>query len=518
MKNILNAIAILLCALFGSTTIAQIEGDSLFATDQVVRIDLTFHQTSYWDSLTTNYDTETYMKADLQITDAQGNISNFTDVGIRLKGNSTYNHPNDKKPFKIDFNKYVSGQNYDGLKKLNFSNGFKDPSMMREKLFFDFCLAAGVKAPRSNFANVYMNGTLKGFYTVVEQIDDQFLDWSILDDDGNLFKAGDNFGGGPGGAGTPADLVYYGANATDYTDRYELKTNEDINDWSDLISLLDFINNSSDVDFTANFAEHFNKTELLRSFAIDNLFSNLDSYTGSARNYYLYHNITTDKWEWIKWDANEAFGSYTNNAGDMISLPINYSNSDRPLLERIFESDDLYYLYQLEICDLLDNFFNSTYLDSKIDALKSLIEDDVYTDNNKMYSNADFDNNIDSDITSGGGPGGGSIYGLKPFVASKYSYISSQLDCATLDIAEKTNTTFEWNMYPNPTSGLVAFNFGDQIPNTISIFDINGKFKNNYVVNSNNPQIDLIALPSGIYIIQLDINSQILQKKLILNK
>ena len=53
-------------------------------------------------------------------------------------------HPGDKKSFKIDFNKFISGQNYDGLKKLNFSNGFKDPTCMREKLFFDVCRQVGV--------------------------------------------------------------------------------------------------------------------------------------------------------------------------------------------------------------------------------------------------------------------------------------------------------------------------------------------------------------------------------------
>ena len=70
-------------------------------------------------------------------------------------------------------------------------------------------------APRASFANVTFNGEAWGFYTVVEQIDDQFLDWAIEEDSGNLFKAGDNFGGGgPGGGGggnnTAADLVDYG--------------------------------------------------------------------------------------------------------------------------------------------------------------------------------------------------------------------------------------------------------------------------------------------------------------------
>ena len=248
-----NFYTILIALLFTSNAFAQIDGDNIFQNAQVISIELTFHQTGYWDSLVANYATATYMKADLVLTDETG-TSSFTDVGVRLKGNSSYNHPNDKKSFKIDFNEYVSGQKYDGLKKLNFGNCFKDPSMMRDKVFFDVSRAADVPAPRSNFANVYMNGTLKGFYTVIEQIDDQFLDWKILDDDGNLFKAGDNFGGGPAGGGNPADLKYYGTAQSSYEARYELKTNEDVNDWTDLIDFIDFINNSSAADFEAGIA------------------------------------------------------------------------------------------------------------------------------------------------------------------------------------------------------------------------------------------------------------------------
>ena len=98
------------------------------------------------------------------------------------------------------------------------------------------------------------NGEPWGFYTIVEQIDDQFLDWSIQEDSGNLFKAGDNFGGGGpggGGGGSEADLVHYGNDQLVYEDRYELKSNEDANDWSDLMSFLDFVNNTTADAFAA---------------------------------------------------------------------------------------------------------------------------------------------------------------------------------------------------------------------------------------------------------------------------
>ena len=67
----------------------------------------------------------------------------------------------------------------------------------------DLCEDAGILAPRSAFAEVRY-GEAWGFYTVVEQVDDQFLDRSIGDDDGMLFKAGSNFEPGS----DEASLVY----------------------------------------------------------------------------------------------------------------------------------------------------------------------------------------------------------------------------------------------------------------------------------------------------------------------
>ena len=496
-----------------NTAYAQIDGDNIFSTPQIIDIQLTFSQTGYWDSLVTNYATATYMKADLTLTDNTGTYT-FNDVGVRLKGNSSYSHPNDKKSFKIDFNEYISGQNYDGLKKLNLSNCFKDPTLMREKVFFDVCRSAGVPAPRANFANVTFNGALKGFYTVVEQIDDQFLDWRILDDDGNLFKAGDNFGGGPTGGGNPADLMYYGTAQSSYTARYELKTNETADDWSDLITLIDFINNSSAADFESNLASHIELTEYFRSVALDNLFSNLDSYTGSARNYYLYHNLTTGKWEWIKWDGNETFGSYANGVNNITSLALNYANSDRPLLSNIFNNANLYQLYLQEVCDITSNFFNSTYMDALIESHKTLIQSSVYADNNKMYSNSDFDTNVNSNITSGGGPGGGTTYGLKSFVQAKSAFVSGAIDCATIvntDEALNSNA----RIFPNPSKNITNIAWDNGTVQKVEVYNSIGQviFSSN-TENQSELKLDVSTYESGMYFIKLETKTETITSKL----
>lgn len=498
-------IALLLTLLSSFSLFSQIEGDNLFENDQIVKIELNFSQAGFYDSLTVNYETSTYMKADLVLTDETGTYS-FEDVGVRLKGNSSYGHPGTKKSFKIDFNKYVSAQNYDGLKKLNFSNAFKDPTLMREKIFFDMCRENGVPAPRANFANVYFNGTLWGFYTLVEQIDDQFLDWAILDDDGNLFKAGANFGNGPNGGDNAADLKYYGPDQANYEEKYVLKSNEDENDWSDLITFTDFVDNSTSADFTAGVDARLEVDQYLRSVAIDNLFSNLDSYTGSARNYYIYHNLTTDKWQWIKWDANEAFGSFrANGVNDLTRLPINYSNADRPLLEQVFNSPELYSAYQEALCTIVNNYFNPDYLLPRIDAIKLLIQESVYADDNKMYTDNEFNTNIETNLGGGGGGpgGGGTTYGLKSFVQSKYDFINTQLDCASI-ISNENIVIAGLNIYPNPVSNMLNIRWESDDVAKIELYTTLGiKVMDIKTEQVKNISLDLSQLNTGMYYISL---------------
>ena len=325
----------------------------------------------------------------------------MNSVGVRLKGNSSYMHPGDKKSFKIDFNKFISGQNYDGLKKLNFSNGFKDPTCMREKLFFDVCREVGVPAPRASFAEVTFNGEPWGFYTVVEQIDDQFLDWNIQEDSGNLFKAGDNFGGG-----RPwrrrwrcgSRPVHYGNDQLVYEERYELKSNEDANDWSDLMSFLDFVNNTTADAFAAGIDFRMDVDGFLRSAALDMLFSNLDTYTGSARTTTSTTTWTRTCGKWIKWDGNEAFGSYANGAGNMETLCHRLQRLPALCLRTCWTIPTSTPGTSARL-RLVDHVFNEAHMHAQIDATAELIAPFVYADSHKMYSNADFDTNLSSETS-----------------------------------------------------------------------------------------------------------------------
>lgn len=64
---------------------SQIDGDNIFADDQIITIELTFSDSNFWDILVTNYEIETYLEADLTLTDITGTTT-INQVGVDLKG------------------------------------------------------------------------------------------------------------------------------------------------------------------------------------------------------------------------------------------------------------------------------------------------------------------------------------------------------------------------------------------------------------------------------------------------
>ena len=281
------------------------EGDSSSRLGAGNTSGVVFAQSTAWDYHLTidpgdlaGLDNITYVHASFQ-----WEYVDLPDVGVRYKGNSSYWAGGPKYSFKVDFNRYVQGQTFHGLKKLNFNNNFGDPSMMRERITYGLHRSAGVVAPRTAHANLYVNGTYMGVYTVIEQVDKTFLDDRLGDDSGNLYKAH-----GPKGT-----LEWLGPQKSSYEWTYELKTNEAAGDYSNFINFLDVLNNTSDPAFQTSIDGIFNVDSFLSWLAVDVLCSHLDNYSGLGNNYYLYDNPSTGKFEFIPWDLNLSFGNFRGN-------------------------------------------------------------------------------------------------------------------------------------------------------------------------------------------------------------
>ncbi|HEV8291515.1 MAG TPA: CotH kinase family protein, partial [Tepidisphaeraceae bacterium] len=124
--------------------------------------------------------------------DGQG----IADVGLRFKGNSSYavSAGTLRRPMKVDFDRFIEGGRFAGLETLNFSNTSYDPSQVRESLAFWLYRKLGVPASRTGFALVYLSVAGKfereylGLYTLIEEVDHQFLKEHFGNEDGLLVK------------------------------------------------------------------------------------------------------------------------------------------------------------------------------------------------------------------------------------------------------------------------------------------------------------------------------------------
>ncbi|UYZ00091.1 CotH kinase family protein [Peribacillus frigoritolerans] len=225
------------------------------------------------------------------------NGKRINNIGIRTKGNSSLTSvaSSDSKRFslKLDFDYYDSSQSIYGLKKLNLNNNFSDTTQMKEYVSYEILESMGLSTPEHSYMNVTVNGEDYGLMLGVEAVDETFLAKNYGSNDGFLFKPD----------GTGSDLKYISSDIDDYSG-LNPKTNESNIDQSNILDMIDVINNGGDIE------EYIDVDNMLRYFATTTALVSMDSYQGMLKhNYYLYEE--DGKFSIIPWDYNMAFGSFS---------------------------------------------------------------------------------------------------------------------------------------------------------------------------------------------------------------
>lgn len=504
MKNSFAIVVFLF--VYSITANSQSNGNNVFNTNIVHDIHINLPYANFWDSLNTNYSNGFNTGSD--VIYIQGSVTidgQFVDsIGLKQKGNlSNFGIGNAiKKPLKLSFSEFSQNQKFDGLKKINLSNGFDDPTLMRDALAYKFMRDAGIKCPRTSYANVYLNNTYWGLYLIVEEIDKIALKNWFGNNDGNLFKA------------KQTTLSYQGTQVADYADEFELLTNENSNDWTSLIHLIDIINNSGG-SFEDSLTANFNVESYLKIFAADMIMSNWDSYYFHGRNFFLYENEETSNFEWIPWDYNLSFSNISENI--IIQSDTNSGNSGgggigsapKPLINNIQNDSELRNAYFNNICVLTDLYFTLDNLESFIDDTKELIAPSLELDTNKFFTMAQFDSSSVYDITvTLNDPLFGyttrTYLGLKKYIHERKNNLLSQLEangytCSDLSLVEKENKLIK--VYPNPSSDYISIESPSKI-SQISILSIEGKELKVIEFEENQP-IYIGDLLSGVYILSI---------------
>ena len=541
MKNAMKKFLTLslLCIIISINCTAQ-DGDNLFDDTYIHIVEINSieplsyndfhtelynsHQAVYWD-----YSGEKpYFPAVVTI---DGNI--VDSVGVRYKGISSFEAAPgiEKYPLKIDLNEFVSGQSYDGLKKINLNNNIQDVSCMRAKLASEIMHRMGIAAPRVAHAKVYVNGSYRGIYSLVEQIDKTFVRNNYAaDSTGYLHKAwGLPIGYGNQNWGGQDTSQMFLSNWA------PLKTKKSTNNYQLLRAFIDACNNVTDLEFENDVNGMFDLETFIEQQAINMIIGDIDHYCASAWNFYMYLNPDDNKWYMIPWDYDLAFGTQIpwrniENPADpnLYDQTSDLFDQDECLLnKRMFNSPSLKTRYHEALCEVINHGMDSLWINNRIDEISYLIGTEV--ENDPFFHNISSYNTYlnDTQLISGTGNwllDGVSNQGIREYINQRFQEVRQSLldngfDCnsVTVGLDEDGFSNSTINIYPNPAISVINIDVSGNLEYDVTIYDSQGR---RIISKINQPAIEIQSLPQGIYLLEVkDLDSdQVVIEKIIKEK
>jgi spore coat protein CotH len=381
-------------------------------------------------------------------------------VGFRLRGNTSRDAG--KKSFKVEFNSFIKGRTFHGVKDLNLNGEHNDPSIVRSKLTFDLLHKIGLISSRASHIQVYINGVYYGLYISVEQIDDEFLKKNYRDFSGNLWKCL-----------YPADLKWLGSDTSLYrklnnngTPAYELKTNDDVQDFTKLVRLINIINNVSDAALPDSLEDVIAIQEVAKYLALHVEVGSWDSYWSMMNNYYLYHEPAKSILHIIPYDEDNAYGidwfGVTWSSSNIYSWN-KASSGSRPLAEKFMANKQYRNLYTHYMRLINEKVFKLNNWEGHIDTLKTLITDAAAAD---TYRTRDYGFTVDQFNNSYSASSFSNQHvknGLKQYINLRYTATASQ-------VANQTANPLVYNISLNTKSPLPT----DSIRVTAYAYDESG--------------------------------------------
>ena len=211
------------------------------------------------------------------------------ETGVRYKGSSTFDTLDGKPSFKMSFSAFRDGGTFLGVERLTLNSMRFDPTMLREAAAYRLFAQVGAPAPRHGFGRVTINGALYGLYSLVETLDENFLDRAFPGDgDGHLY-----------------DSTFIAADLTPLAKgSFELEEGDPATADAELDALVGALDSGNILDVIDT---RFDRATLLPFLAVDLVSPNWDGYSRNTNNFLLYHAPLADRWHFVPWGQDTAF-------------------------------------------------------------------------------------------------------------------------------------------------------------------------------------------------------------------
>lgn len=418
MKKKLNYITVFFFFIAVQFLKAQV---TFYDLNTIQKIEIYFSQ-SNWDY---QLDTARYGADDYLIADwVKVNGIQFDSAGVKYKGNSSYDSTFAKNPLHIELDNIIN-QSYQGITDIKLGNGYADPSAIREVLAYDI-LKNYMDCPRSNFVQLYINGTYIGLYSNDESINKDFVSNHFYSSQGSFYKCNPVVLPAPN---TKSNLKYISADSSNYFNFYELKSDFG---WNELVQLCDTVTN-----MPSAIESSMDLDRVMWMLAFNSVLVNLDSYTGAfCQNYYLYRDNNA-RFNPVMWDLNMCFGGFPYvGSGNSSLAGLTVANMQQ--LSPTFHATDPYWplinivtnnaTYKKQYIAHArtinnENFVSGNYLSSAV-TLQTLVDTAVQSDVNAFFTYNQFQNGLNTNYTVGSY----TVPGISNLMNARVSYLQTNVD------------------------------------------------------------------------------------------
>ncbi|MDG2124853.1 MAG: lamin tail domain-containing protein, partial [Verrucomicrobiales bacterium] len=333
------------------------------ATQPIIRVVTTGDEQDELDDIgntRSESDSNAQMNATFISNDGSGIRAHYL-CGIRNRGASSRNNsPNNQL---VTFR---SDDPWDGKKSIKFNAVSPYSQVLGSALFRRFGVETAEAVPvqlRLNGDNDATSGSpMYGSYAMVESFDSTYTanHWPG-DPGGNLYQVRDDEDSGEEG-----QLQYEGPDQDEYRNTYFKQSNSSADDFSDLVTLTDVLNNTPAADLFSTASNHARLSQWARVMAVDTLLGNREGglVTSKGDDYALYSGETDPRFFLVPHDL-DSLGAAGTQQSTNASI-FGYAGVDG--LDELFDDSQFLVLFYGHLIDLITDLYTHQITDPIIDA------------------------------------------------------------------------------------------------------------------------------------------------------
>jgi hypothetical protein len=350
---------------------------AFFRTEVIHRIEITIDP-AMWQAYMvdhTNYARRpdpVWFRADFTIDGTP-----LKDVGFHTFGFGSRVENKQKPNLSLDLNRNVPGQHLGGVKRMRIKNNGQDVTGLRQALVYEAMRESKLLAPRTTFADLFVNGEAWGFYTVEEHFNKDFVRERTGNDNGTAYEATDCHG----------FVAAPDTGCSRIMGAFDRDFNPNLGQGEDLVALCNAMNSPPE-QFMSAVGALAHLPDWIGQLAIDTaLAGDHDGYSTAGANFRLYRDTALGKFRLIILGPDHTFVAWMLPEPDPLRPKPNQRCTLDPMftyrdifLDRLIASPEGLAMYQQAVRSLRTGAMEAGKLKRRVDELWGIVGSHVMSD------------------------------------------------------------------------------------------------------------------------------------------